>query len=117
MLCLQDWYSFWSPLENSDSGKTGDIMERTVCAHQYNGLVTKAAAVYFLFTINNLNRNKQSKHTQRSSLFHVDHQVLHVLGNGFGIKQRRVHPSFTALEDHIHFLNPAYKSTRHKLLL
>lgn len=48
--------------------------------------------------------------TQWSPLLHVGHQVLHVLGNGFGIEQSRVHPSLAALEDHIHFLSSAYMS-------
>lgn len=55
--------------------------------------------------------------TKCSSPFHVAYQVLHVLGNGFGVEQSGVHPSFAVLEDHIHFLNSACTSThQHKSL-
>ena len=37
--------------------------------------------------------------TERGPLLHVGDQVLHVLGDGFGVEQRRVHPSLAPLED------------------
>lgn len=86
MLCLQDWYNFWRPLENSISGKTEDLL--------------------WLCDLSQC-RRAVSPLTQRSSLFHVAYQVLHVLGSAFGIKKSWIHPSLTVLKDHIHFLNSA----------
>lgn len=45
--------------------------------------------------------------TQGRSLLHVAHQVLDVPGDGFGVKQRGVHPSLAALEDDVRLLHSA----------
>lgn len=50
--------------------------------------------------------------TQRCSLLHVANQVLDVFGDGFGIKQRRVHPSLAALQDDVRLLDSAYTQGR-----
>lgn len=52
---------------------------------------------------------------QRGSLLYVAHQVLHVLRDGFGVEQSRVHSSFAALEDHVCFLDSGCGQINHRV--